>query len=416
MLRQLCIAVLAIILTANTKSSQDFKTVSLVQCPTALLIRMSAPEKENPSINDLLMYMKQSDENRKIEIKALEEKLSTTLTDLVKTGVKEEIDAAVEPIKTKQDDLATEQSKLALKILEMERKLNSCTNDHGNTRPNTRVSGPGAEPSAHPCPPPCPSPHPSLPCPSNGQEESFLRKVAVQKAKKILGFSDIPPLHLQQAIDEHGLDPNDDEEAKVCAVRDFLYYEMKIPEEKVKNMTVLRTFRPARQPDSSRLYAEFGEESSVVLINSYVRNLQPGSNIDIWIPPSLYMRFRDFDSASYKLRTGPEKVKTKIKYGDSDFILVKKSPTCHSWSQVVPDNLSPYDTNPPSYVNPSGSPPPGRSNRQKKRKTLSPSGPTQRKKSLRSDIDIEVDEEISEQISNVETLDDTQGTKQPSLN
>ena len=181
-------------------------------------------------------------------------------------------------------------------------------------------------------------------------------------------------------------------------------------------MTVLRTFRPASQPDSSRLYAEFGEESSVVLINSYVRNLQPGSNIDIWIPPSLYMRFRDFDSASYKLRTGPEKVKTKIKYGDSDFILVKKSPTCHSWSQVVPDNLSPYDTNPPSYVNPSGSPPPGRSNRHKKRKTLSPSGPTQRKKSFRSDIDIEVDEEISEQNSNVETSDDTLGTKQPSLN
>ena len=110
--------------------------------------------------------------------------------------------------------------------------------------------------------------------------------------------------------------------------------------------------------------------------------------MDIWIPPSLYQRFRDFDTAAYKLRNGPGNVKTKVKYGDSDFILLKKSSSTEPWTNVIPENLSPYNPNPPSFLNPTGSPPIGRNRRDKKRKTLSPTTSSpQRKKSFRIDID-----------------------------
>ena len=307
--------------------------------------------------------------------------LTTKLTDLVKSGVKEEISAALEPIKEKQDILASDQSKLALKALELEKKLNSGT------------SNPQSKPAAEPVPPSrstSASQSSATPSPSTATvvDGPFFRSTAVQAAKKILGFSKITSHHLEQAIEEHGLDTGDSEAAKVCAVKDFLYYEMKIPVAEVAGMKVVRTFRPAKQPESLRLYAEFADETSIHLINRYVRNLQPDSNVDIWIPPSLYQRFRDFDTAAYKLRNGPGNVKTKVKYGDSDFILLKKSSSTEPWTNVIPENLSPYNPNPPSFLNPSGSPPIGRNSRDKKRKTLSPTTSSpQRKKSFRIDID-----------------------------
>ena len=115
-------------------------------------------------------------------------------------------------------------------------------------------------------------------------------------------------------------------------------------------MKIVRTFRAVKQPDSGILYAEFEEETSVDLINKYVGNLQPGRNVDIWIPPSLFLRFRDYDDACYKIRTGPGNFKAKVKYGEDDFVLIKKSPYSYSWVQVVPDNLSPFDPSPPAYT------------------------------------------------------------------
>ena len=378
---------------------------SSITCYSPTQVRMAPPEK-HVSINDLFEFMKQSDEDRKLEMKALEEKLSSdrdkdkkefsedlanltkTMKDLVKSGVRDEIETAIEPIKVQQESLANEQSKLAKKVLELEKKLN----------PSMKPSDPDNVVSSGS--PRSPTSVVSQPSP-NSKQEASLRRVAVQSAKRILGFSKITSQHLQQAIDEHGLAPNDTEGAKVCAIYDFLYYEMKVPEEAIKKMKVLRTFRPARQPDSPKLYAEFAEEASTDLINRYVRNLQQDSNVDIWIPPSLYQRFRDYDSACYSIRTAPGNVKARVKYGDSDFILIKKSPTCTFWSRVVLENPSPHDPNPPSFLNPSGSPPAGRDNRdKKKRKPNSPAGSSQKRKSFRSDLILDEVEEIPEKHSN----------------
>ena len=365
-----------------------------------------APET-NTTMNDLLEYMKKSDENRKSELKAMENKLAAdraadrdefaqnlasltnTINEFVKSGVKDEIVTAVKPIEEKQNKLMDEQSELARRILEIEKKMESKDGEKENIGSvNLPETAQHSRPNSH-----------SDPI-SQELNETLLRKSAIQAAKKILGFSEITPHHIQQAIAFHGLNPDDPDEAGACAVKDFLYYEMKVPEVEIKKITVVRTFRPARQPDSNRLYAEFSDESTTNLINKYVRNLQPGSNVDIWIPPSLYQRFRDFDSACYNIRSGPEKVKAKVKYGEDDFILIKKSPLCHSWSRVIPDILSPFDPNPPSYLNPSGSPPIGRNNRNNKRKTLSPIASPQRNKTHRGLADPDVVEEVSMNITN----------------
>ena len=283
--------------------------------------------------------------------------LSTTLKDAIKTGVKDEIKAAVKPLEEKQNDLIKEQKSMradqtAQKVLDLEKKL--------KPKP-TNISPIKAH--IHPT-----ATHSDS---SEDQNDLSMRKSAIDAAKKILGFSNILPSHIQQAVIEHRSDPNDVELAKVNAVRDFLYYEMKVPETEIKRMKIIRTFRPANQPLSNRLYAEFDDEYTVNLINKYVRNLRDSANIHIWIHPSLYERFCDFDTASYIIRKGPGNFKARVKYGETDFILIKKSPSCPSWTKVIPEKLSPFNPTPPGYTNPSLSPPIGRENRSK-RKERSP--------------------------------------------
>ena len=91
----------------------------------------------------------------------------------------------------------------------------------------------------------------------------------------------------------------------------------------------------------------------------------------MWVPPCLWQRFRDYDNACFLIKKGSGDFKAKIKYGETDFVLTKKSPTCRSWTVVVPAKLSPLDPSASSYVTPSSSPPLGRSSRTK-RKTRSP--------------------------------------------
>ena len=194
-----------------------------------------------------------------------------------------------------------EQTKLVNKVCKLEMRLESVANDKTD-KPvdNSGIDDNSTESNEHTEP-------------SVNDDETEARREAINRAKMILGFSKITDAHVKQAITEHELDEKDEMKAKIYAIYDFLYYEMKIPSDKVKEMKILRTFRPSQQPDSDRLYAEFADLSSVNLINLYVRNLQPGTNVDIWIPPCLFQRFRDFDRLNYSIRKGPGNFKAKIK-------------------------------------------------------------------------------------------------------
>ena len=362
---------------SNTSSGVYKYTVSIVNAISPVHRNMESGSDQTPSLSDLLSFMKQSEVNRKNDMKAFDEKLrierendknefakdmsslTTTLTELVKTGVKDEIEIAVKPLEEKQNLLIDEQkamldeqSKLSQKVLELENKLEAAAN--GKETSEAAVSNMAEAPA--------PFESSSI---SKEQEDNQLMRNTIKSARKILGFSKITVNHIQQAVIEHELDPNDEANAKIWAICDFLYYEMKLPEDKIKDMKILRTFRPAKDPDSDRLYAEFADESSINQIHQHVKNLQPGTNIDIWVPPSLHERFRDFDNACYLIRKGPGNFKAKVRYGENDFILIKKSPSCHSWTSVIPENLSPIDPSPSSRPTQSSSPPIGRNNRSK---------------------------------------------------
>ena len=302
--------------------------------------------------------------------------LTETISDLIKSGVKEEVESAIKPIQEAQSNLAEEHNKLAKTVTSLQEQLaaiQSGSQQNQTDKPPTVTikETPVVQSSPY----------------DDDQDEST--KI-VRSVRKIIGFSPITRDHIEHAKLEYNID--DEFEAKKAAVKDLLYFEMKIPVSKIKSLKIKRIFAPVNQPknDPDRLYVEFEEESSVHYIYSYVRNLCKGIKLHIYIPHSFFDRFEAIDSIAYKIRKGPGDFKTRIQYGTNDLILYKKSPSDLSWNIVPLEDLPPLNLEPPQPQ--SNSPPLGRP-RTLKRKERSPLHDSCKKRSKSSSSPSNVSEE-----------------------
>ena len=100
---------------------------------------------------------------------------------------------------------------------------------------------------------------------------------------------------------------------------------MKIPQSITNSIVITRVFPASSDhPVQKCLFAEFSDATTADTIFSYVMNLHKGTNIDIYVPPSLRPRAKAVGKIAFDFRNGAVKQKTKIRYGSSDFILTIK--------------------------------------------------------------------------------------------
>ena len=115
-----------------------------------------------------------------------------------------------------------------------------------------------------------------------------------------------------------------------------------------------------------RMYVTFSSVTTVNSVFGYTRNMRQEAEVDIYVPPECDARFRAVKSIAYKERC-PEGVKvnqTRIKWGDTDFILYKKAVGTRYWSIVtVRKPLPPVDLNAVEIAVTHLSPAPGRQSR-----------------------------------------------------
>jgi hypothetical protein len=294
-------------------------------------------------------YMEKQKQERSDEI----EHLTKTFTE----GIRREISAALAPMDEKQKKLEDDQNIISLDQASMKDQLASIqkqltdllANRAQPTNPPAKVILPTNQASG-----------PTIAEASEAHDEEEVSSKLVSEAMRIVGFSPITRKDLEWLKTEHSIE--NDREAMLFAVKEFLDCEMKVPVHIIKQLNIARVFSPAHQIDFNKLYAEFGDIQSANLVFSYARNLKPGMSVFLYIPHQFYRRFKDIDTVAYNLRNGEEKWKTKIKFGTSDLILLKKPKTGGSWTEVNLPNLSPLDLHPDSSSFPgSSSPPRGRS-------------------------------------------------------
>ena len=143
-----------------------------------------------------------------------------------------------------------------------------------------------------------------------------------------------------------------------AAFVEFADGEMKVPHHILSNLSIQRIFTP-KNPNTNRLYVEFADQITADLIWSFSVNLLPGRRVKLWIPPQFYERFKAIDFHAFNLRTGSEKFKTSIKFGNSDFAYMRKPLFGGPWVDVPMDSFPPIDFSIGSTSS-SSSPPRGR--------------------------------------------------------
>ena len=327
------------------------------------------------------------------------ENLTKNITSLIKIGVKEEVESALIPIKESQTTLQEEHAKLATSVALLQKQFLTFN-----------ATAPSQEKSSNPQEP---AENRSATSTLYTADKNVITGI-VRAAKRVLGFSPITADHIEQAKSEYTI--VDEEEAMIAAVKDILFFEMKIPESKVKSLKITRVFRSTTLPD--RLYAEFEEESLVHYIYSFARFLSRGIQIHMYVPHSFMQRYLAIKDIEYPIRKAPANIKTKIKFGLDDLFLTKRSPSDPHWITVplCLDALPPVDLS--NQSPPSSSPAIGRSrSRVLKRKERSPpeSSQAQLTKTSRSTSPLDHSDQTTKLTSNSLTTQEEENLEKENI-
>jgi hypothetical protein len=326
-------------------TSYSVKSVAITTNPALPLVNTTpVPLATTMSLSAeaFFNYMEKIEAQRSDEIR--------NLTISITEGVKKEIDAALKPLDEKQKLLDDNQKILFSEQSLMKDQLSAILKQLSD------LQKPPSSPNALHTPL---SSGPNLVASSEKENEDEIPARIVAQAMRIVGFSRITRDDLEWIKTEHSID--NDNDALIYAINEFLDCEMKVPLHIIRQLKIVKVFPPAHRLDFTRLYAEFSDIQSANLVFSYARNLKPGTSVFLYVPHQFYKRFQDVDNEAYKLRNSDEKWKTKIKFGSTDLILLKKPRNGGIWTEVNIDNLSPLDLHstlqPPTV---SSSPPRGR--------------------------------------------------------
>ena len=169
-------------------------------------------------------------------------------------------------------------------------------------------------------------------------------------ARKVVGFSPIEPRMLEIQVQSYGA--KDKEEAMLLEVKSYLKCEMKMLPSDIDKLNFVRIFPPAKE-EWNVLYVEFGSDQEVDTVFSHTRMMvKKDHRLIRWTPKQMFDRFRGIQSLAYTIRQ-EEGLKTRVKIGQTDFLLSTRSPNSSFWhSRTLPSNLPDIDLE--------QSPPPGR--------------------------------------------------------
>ena len=155
------------------------------------------------------------------------------------------------------------------------------------------------------------------------------RKKVLEEARKIVGIKPVTDLDIEEYTDK-GMG---DKEALEEAAKDFLRLELKFDQQEIEDLRIIRVTRPQKE-GTERLYLHLeNEESSRYLYRktSQVKNENVG--VAQFIPPQLFHGHNELSRLTFIKRKEDEKLKTQIRLGDKDLILLTKDRDEKDWSQ-----------------------------------------------------------------------------------
>ena len=160
------------------------------------------------------------------------------------------------------------------------------------------------------------------------------KQAALAEAKKVVGIYPVTDRDLDYIMNEKGSNKN---ETLKIAANDFIRDELKINITDFAESNIVKVARPKKE-DCERLYLHMkDEESATFLIRRAAQISNEEIKVSQFIPPQLYKRFCDLSKNTYEARKSNTDLKTQIRLGDDDLILLVKMKGETEWE--VEQNL-----------------------------------------------------------------------------
>ena len=122
------------------------------------------------------------------------------------------------------------------------------------------------------------------------------------------------------------------------AALDFLRDELKITKDDINYNKIIKVTR-LQKVDSNRLHIHFSSQEPATLLLR--RSAQISNNeikVSQFIPPQLFKRFNSLSKNTFEARQKNKELKTQIRLGDNDLILLVKHKGDEEWERET--NLS----------------------------------------------------------------------------
>ena len=321
-------------------------------------------------------FMKKEKEERALE----REQDKKELKEMISQGVKNEVEASMEPIIKKQDIFEKEQEALKKNFSEVLQEMR-------DIKSQLRGSTAGD--------------FPRLPQPQgllqggrdyagyvrqegvelqDSDQQGKLRDI-ISNARRTIGLHCIDSSDLVRMRQAQFGGAKTEVEERLFAVQEFLRCELKLTSETIDTMEIETIFPPARK-DPQCLFVTFKYGSSITKIFEKTRCMRKAARIINFIPAAFEERYLDIREIEFNLRQ-EEDCQTRVKMGINDLELSKKIRGSGRWQRVpLPPglagvNLAKVHVGSQRQEEPSLSPAPGRprQDRPGKRGRESPGSP-----------------------------------------
>ena len=215
-------------------------------------------------------------------------------------------------------------------------------------------------------------------------EDERIREIA-KKGKRTIGIGPIPEDWIQEVMEEQGLSNHGD--GVLATVYDFLKYELSMPAEGIKELTISRIFHLPGEGQKEKVYIEFTKDYMPKIMFRYIEKLSKKLNMFNYIPEEFMERWKALDNLAFQLRHAEPAYKTKIRWGGEDIVLERKlkSQPKDPYRLVTVTDLPAVNLSPPPVLpRPTTSPAPGRPDRRRNKRVRSGSVEEQQQQSKHS--------------------------------
>ena len=299
-------------------------------------------------MDELKDFMSKLFTAQEVERKKEHKEFKEDIQIMMKEGIKSEVEAATKPVRENQEKIMKEHETLMKKVGELEKKVEEIDKkgDRGSDFPALQ------------------QPERTMQSVSERRDHEVRDETAptdkdkgevkklFKRSNLTLGLSPISEEYMLSEVNKLVEETGEDRElvkAKVMkeCVKEFLVMEMKVKEEHVEKLDIVRIFAPQKSKWNI-VYMELESQDQIDWVMSHAKwipEVEKGkvqTKVVKYVPRQLYNRWNALQKKAFDIRKDSNwTTQTKIGHGETDFFLQTRQKGERAWSSdlVLPSDL-----------------------------------------------------------------------------